>query len=147
MESFLASDPDSTQRRSSILRRVAIGVTLAVVYLYGCFPPQGQDGASGGSPFVALVPLVLIFLLFYVLILRPQQKQHRERMEMLKNLKRGDTVITSGGLYGKILNISGDVVTLEIAKGVSVKVARSGIAGLANLNDQDKKGKEDKSEK
>lgn len=109
-------------------------------------PSEGQEGI-GGSPIAALVPFVLIFVLFYFLILRPQQKQSRERQEMLKNLKRGDTVITSGGIYGRILNITGDIITLEIAKGVSVRLSRAGVSGIANIGDEEKKAKEEKSDK
>ena len=103
----------------------------------------------GGSPITAILPFVLIFVLFYFLILRPQQKQQKSKQELLKNLKRGDMVLTTGGIYGKILNIVEDVVTLEIAKGVSVRVARGGISGLGNpgKEEEEKKGKEEKSEK
>jgi len=109
-------------------------------------PSGGQEGFSS-SPIAALVPFVLIFVLFYFLILKPQQKQGRERQEMLKNLKRGDTVITSGGIYGRILNITGDIITLEIAKGVNVRLSRAGISGIANISDEEKKAKEEKSDK
>jgi preprotein translocase subunit YajC len=127
------------------LKRVISSIFLIVFLITACPPPQGGEGI-GGSPFAAILPFVLIFVLFYFLILRPQQGQQRQREEMLKNLKRGDTVITSGGIYGRILNISGDIITLEIAKGVNVRASRGGIAGLANLEDE-KKEKEGKSEK
>ncbi|MGQ0793911.1 MAG: preprotein translocase subunit YajC [Deltaproteobacteria bacterium] len=104
----------------------------------GCVPPSGAEG-GGGSPLVALAPIVLIFVLFYFLILRPQQKQSKEREEMLKNLKRGDSVITSGGIYGRIINISGDAMSVEIAKGVTVRIARSGVVGIAKIEDEKEK--------
>ncbi|MBI4228885.1 MAG: preprotein translocase subunit YajC, partial [Deltaproteobacteria bacterium] len=63
------------------------------------------------------------------------------------SIKRGDDVITSGGLYGKVLNIVDDVITLEIAKGVSVRVSRAGISGLADTSGVDAKTKEEKSQK
>ena len=109
--------------------------------------PQGGEGGAASSPIAAILPFVLIFVLFYFLILRPQQKQGRERQEMLKNLKRGDAVITSGGIYGRILNITGDTITLEIAKGVNVRLSRAGVSGLAAQDEEEKKGKEEKSEK
>ena len=110
----------------------------------GCMSPGGEGGA-GGSP-LAFLPFVLIFVLFYFLILRPQQKQTRKKEEMLKSLKRGDNVITAGGMYGKIMNISEDnIVTLEISKGVSIRIARSGIAGLEGQGKEE--SKEDKSKK
>ena len=90
---------------------------------------EGGEGAGGGA--LTFLPFILIFVLFYFLILRPQQKQSKKRNEMLGALKRGDDVITSGGIYGKILNIAEDgVITLEVAKGVSIRVTRASVAGL-----------------
>lgn len=106
----------------------------------------GTEG-GGGSQIAAFAPFILIFVIFYLLILRPQQKQSRQRQEMLKALKRGDDVITSGGLYGKVLNIVDDVITLEIAKGVSVRVSRAGISGLVGTSGEDDRTKQEKSEK
>ena len=126
-----------------------IGLVLLLsiaAFLAGCPMPPGSEG-GGGSQIAAFAPFILIFVIFYLLILRPQQKQSRQRQEMLKGIKRGDDVVTSGGLYGKVLNIVGDVITLEIAKGVSVRVSRSGISGLASPGDEDSKAKEEKSQK
>lgn len=115
-------------------------ITSIAVFLIGC-PMQPGTGGGGGSQVAAFIPFVLIFVIFYFLILRPQQKQSKQRQEMLKGIKRGDDVITSGGLYGKVLNIVDDVITLEIAKGVSVRVSRAGISGLAGTNSEDDKAK------
>ncbi len=121
-------------------------VSIALMSVGGCMQP-GAEGGAGGSP-LAFLPFVLIFVLFYFLILRPQQKQTRKKEEMLKSLKRGDNVITAGGIYGKILNIAEDnTVTLEIYKGVSIRIARSGIAGLEGQGKEEPKDKEDKSKK
>ncbi len=117
-------------------------LTLPVVLLLAGCPATGGEG--GGSSPLAFLPFVLIFVIFYFLILRPQQKQGKERKRMLSELKRGDDVVTSGGIYGKILNVSeDDVMTLEIAKGVSIQITRSGIAGLQPSAEA--KFKEDKS--
>jgi preprotein translocase subunit YajC len=94
----------------------------------GCQAPGGEAGGAGA--FASFLPLILIFVLFYFLILRPQQKQGRKRADMLKSLKRGDNIITSGGVYGKIVSVADDVITIEISKGVNIRIARSGIAGL-----------------
>lgn len=117
-------------------------LTLSVAFLLtGCMEAGGEGG--GSSP-LAFLPFILIFVIFYFLILRPQQKQNKQRKQMLSELKRGDDVITSGGIYGKILNVSeDDVMTLEIAKGVSIQITRSGIAGLQPSAEA--KTKEDKS--
>jgi preprotein translocase subunit YajC len=119
-------------------------ISIALMAMGGCQAPGGQGG-MGGSP-LTFLPFILIFVLFYFLILRPQQKQSRKRDELLKSLKRGDNVITSGGIYGKIVNISeDDIVSLEIAKGVSIRIGRSGIAGLEGSVKEEPK--EDKSKK
>lgn len=121
-------------------------ISIALMAMGGCMAPGGEGGA-GGSP-LAFLPFVLIFVLFYFLILRPQQKQSRKKEDMLKSLKRGDNVITAGGIYGRIMNISeDDIVTLEISKGVSVRIARSGITGLEGQAKEEPKDKEDKSKK
>lgn len=125
-----------------MLKNLIVILSIALMTIGGCRAPGGEGG--GGSP-LTFLPFILIFVLFYFLILRPQQKQGRKRDEMLKSLKRGDSVITSGGIYGKILNISeDDVLTLEISKGVSIRISRSGIAGIQSEKEE---SKEDKSKK
>ena len=127
-------------------KNVIVIVSIALMAMGGCMAPGGGGGA-GGSP-LAFLPFVLIFVLFYFLILRPQQKQGRKKEELLKSLKRGDNVITAGGIYGKIMNISeDDTVTLEKSKGVSIRIARSGISGLEGQGKEEAKDKEDKTKK
>ncbi len=79
---------------------------------------------------VNLVPFILILVIMYFLILRPQQRRVREHQEMLKNIRRGDTVVTSGGIIGKVTKVTEDTADLdvEIAEGVRVKVARAMVA-------------------
>ncbi|MBW2107348.1 MAG: preprotein translocase subunit YajC [Deltaproteobacteria bacterium] len=91
----------------------------------------GGGSQAGGGGFGAFVPLILMFVIFYFLLIRPQQKKQKQHREMIANLKKGDRVITSGGLYGRITGITDAVVTLEICEKVRVKVARANIAGLA----------------
>jgi preprotein translocase subunit YajC len=96
---------------------------------YAMAPPSGQGGDA--NTLLGFLPMILIFAVFYFLLIRPQQKKAKEHKNMLENLKKGDSVITQGGLFGKIANISDQVVTLEIADKVRVRVARSHIAGMA----------------
>jgi preprotein translocase subunit YajC len=84
----------------------------------------GQTGGLG-----AFVPLILMFVIFYFLLIRPQQKKQKQHREMIGNLKKGDRVITSGGLHGRITGLTDTVVTLEISEKVRVKVARGNISG------------------
>ena len=91
-------------------------------------PAYAQDAAGGGGALVQLLPLVLIFVVFYFLLIRPQQKRQREQEAMIKAVEKGDDVVTAGGLHGKVVGVTDDILTLEIAvlKGerVRVKVAR-----------------------
>jgi preprotein translocase subunit YajC len=91
---------------------------------------SGSGAGGGSSGFTALVPLILMFAIFYFLLIRPQQKKQKIHRQLLANLKKGDTVITNGGLYGKITGLTETVVTLEIADRVRVKVGRSFVTGV-----------------
>jgi preprotein translocase subunit YajC len=80
---------------------------------------------------VQLLPFVLIFVIMYFLILRPQQKRAKEHQELVKNLRRGDTVITTGGLVGKVTKVVDDEqVEIEVAEGVRVRQVRSMVSGV-----------------
>ena len=89
----------------------------------------GAPGGEQGSAFGALIPLILMFAIFYFLLIRPQQKKNKQHREMIASLKKGDRVVSVGGLHGVITAINDDVVTMEIAPKVRVKVSRNSIAG------------------
>ncbi len=96
---------------------------------------MGTGGeASGQGGFGAFVPLILMFVIFYFLLIRPQQKKQKKHREMISNLKKGDRIITSGGLYGRITGITDMVLTVEISEKVRVKVARANVSGLAQTD-------------
>ncbi len=88
----------------------------------------GQAAAGGGLG--AFVPIILMFVIFYFLLIRPQQKKAKEHQTMIANLKKGDRVVTSGGIHGLITSLDETTVTLEIAEKVRVKVNRGSLAGL-----------------
>jgi preprotein translocase subunit YajC len=91
---------------------------------------MGTGGAGGqGGGFGAFIPLILMFAIFYFLLIRPQQKKAKQHKEMLGALKKGDKVVSSGGLHGVVTGLTDDVVTMEIAPKVRVKVSRGSIAG------------------
>jgi preprotein translocase subunit YajC len=82
-------------------------------------------GGDTNSMLVSLLPFVLIFVIMYFLILRPQQKRVKQHQEMVKNIRRGDTVVTSGGLVGKVTKvIDDDQIEIEIADGVRIRQVR-----------------------
>jgi len=97
---------------------------------------------QGGSPFAsisALAPLVLMFVVFYFLLIRPQQKQKREKSQMLANLKKGDKVISQGGILGTVVGLTDNVVTLKIADQVRVECLRSSVVGLWGTEGEEKR--------
>ncbi len=98
----------------------------------------GAGGGQGGG-FAALVPLLLMFAIFYFLLIRPQQKKQKKHRELLGSLKKGDMVVTTGGIHGRITGITETVVTLEIAEKVRVKVGRGFISGMVSKEPEGKK--------
>lgn len=91
----------------------------------------GGAPAEGPSFFMQfIVPLGLVFLIFYFLVIRPANKKQKAAQEMLKALKNGDKVVTSGGIYGTIAGITDDVVQLRVANNVKIEISRNAIAGL-----------------
>lgn len=95
---------------------------------------QAAPGAGGSDMFVSVLPLVLIFVVFYFLLIRPQQAKAKQHRSLIEGLKKGDQVLTSGGIIGKVTRVEADNSTLmiEIAQGVVVKVARSTITDVVN---------------
>lgn len=86
-------------------------------------------GAPGGDFLISLLPFILIFVVLYFLILRPQQRRVKQQQEMIASLRRGDTVVTAGGLIGKISKVIDDrEIQVEVAEGVRVRVARNMVA-------------------
>lgn len=96
--------------------------------------PAAPAGTGGGAPpaFMQFLPMVVIFLIFYFLLIRPQQKKAKLQQDFLKELKRGDMVITNGGIVGTIKAVSDKLITLEIDNGVCMKVLRSQVLESAN---------------
>ncbi len=91
-------------------------------------PAYAQAAGDGGAGMLQLLPLVLIFVVFYFLLIRPQQKKMKTHRTMVEALKRGDKVVTGGGLLGTVTKASeGSEIQVEIADGVRVKVMRSTI--------------------
>jgi preprotein translocase subunit YajC len=95
-------------------------------------PAFAQGGAAGGTDmFIQFLPFILIFVIMYFLILRPQQQQAKQHREMVKNLRRGDTVISNGGLVGKVTKVvDEDQIEVEIADGVRVRQMRSMVSNV-----------------
>lgn len=95
---------------------------------------MGQSGGAaegGGSMASPLIPIILMLAIMWFLLIRPQQKKQKEHRQLVGSLKKGDMIITTGGLYGRITGLTDTTVTVEIADKVRVKVSRGNVAGLA----------------
>jgi len=95
--------------------------------------PGGTQGQGGGL--MGFLPLVLIFVIFYFLLIRPQQKRAKELKAMLDSLKKGDKVVTTGGVYGVIEEVKQNTVIVKIAENVRVKFGRAYIAAVRQSDD------------
>ena len=89
-------------------------------------------GAAGGgmAAFQQIIPLVFMFAIFYFLLIRPQQKKAKEHKALLEAMKKGDNVITAGGVHGKVTAVENELVTLEVANNVNIKITKSYIAAI-----------------
>jgi len=100
-------------------------------------PALAQDAGASAAPAAAsaglmgYLPFILIFAVFYFLVIRPQQKKLDEQNKMIKALQRGDRIVTSGGIHGKITKLEGDTqLVVEIADNVQIKIERNSVQGL-----------------
>lgn len=101
-------------------------------------PPQNSGQAGGIEGFImSLLPLILIFVVFYLLLIRPQQKKAKEHRQMLDNLKKGDKVITTGGIYGVIEAVGTETFTVKISENVKVKIGKHHIISQRSASDED----------
>ena len=102
------------------------GIFISAAMAQDAVPQMAEEAPSA---MMSYLPFVLIFGVFYFLVIRPQQKKLSDQEKMIKALQRGDRVVTSGGIHGKIVKIEGDTqLMLEIAEGVQIKIDRDNIA-------------------
>ena len=85
--------------------------------------PEGQDA----NPLMSFLPLLLIVVVFYFFMIRPQMKRQKEVRKFRESLSKGDKVVTTGGIYGRIIEVKETTITLEIAKDIHIKVDKNGI--------------------
>lgn len=88
---------------------------------------QTAAAAPTGGLLMGYLPIILVFVIFYFIVLRPQAKRYKDHMNLLQALKRGDYVVTNGGIIGQITHVAETVVTLEVASGVEIKVSKPSI--------------------
>jgi preprotein translocase subunit YajC len=94
---------------------------------------QTAPGVTGPSPVMTILPFILIFVVMYFLVIRPQQKKAKDHQQMLNKLKKNDEVMTSGGIYGKVVTLAENVVTLEVAPNVRIRVHRPQISAVVTV--------------
>ena len=92
---------------------------------------QGGTGGEGAGGFAGFIPLILMFVIFYFLLIRHKKKRTKEHRAMVSNLKKGDRIVTSGGIHGRITGMDDQTLTVEIADKVRVKVARANVSNIA----------------
>lgn len=115
-----------------------------IAYAMGQAGGASQGGAGG---FAQFIPLILMFVIFYYLLIRPQQKKAKEHRKMIDNLKRGERIVTNGGIHGVITGMDETTLTVEIADKVRVKVNRGAVSGLVTSGSQAKAEKPEKVDK
>ena len=110
--------------------------------------PQAADGASGGasSGFMTFLPFVVIIAIFYFLIIRPQNKKQKETQKMLSALKKGDKVVTIGGIHGTIQSVREQSVVIKVDDDTKIEFNRSAISSIVTAAKEDKEDKEEKQE-
>jgi len=116
---------------------------------------QGAPAGCGGGGIQSLLPLLLMFVIFYFMLIRPQQKKAKEHQNFLTNLKKGDQVVTRGGVVGRVTGVTDTMVTLEVQEKVRIRILKSYVDGQhkdtaatgAADKDKDKDRDKDKADK
>ena len=91
------------------------------------------DLAGGMEGIKTFIPLILMFVIFYFLLIRPQQKRQKDHKALLANLKRGDDIITAGGVMGRITGVADTFITIEVAEKVRIKIARAQVMSVKKV--------------
>lgn len=94
------------------------------------FAMGANEGGQAAGGLAGFLPIIILFAIFYFLLIRPQQKKAKEHREMISNLKKGNRIVTSGGIYGTIVSIDDTTIGLEIAEKVKIKLSRGNVAAL-----------------
>ena len=111
-------------------------VLLLLFFVEPLYALGGGGDAQGGSPVAQLFPFVLMFIVLYMLILRPQMKKQKAQRKMIEELKKGDRIVTNGGLHGVISNLKDDIIVLNIAERVKVEISRAAISKVKSGDDK-----------
>lgn len=113
---------------------------MDIAFAMGQSGGAGGAGGLGGFLSTPLIPIILMLAVMWFLLIRPQQKKQKEHRSMMSGLKKGDRIITSGGLYGRVTGVADNILTVEIADKVRVKVSRGHVAGIVQTPPETKAG-------
>lgn len=116
----------NTTTQRNIISKAALSLAIALLPANLAFAEAAQS--EGG--FMSLIPLLLIMVIFWVLLIRPQQKRMKEQAEMIQAIKKGDKIITGGGVLARVLSVKDGIATVEVADGVSIRIKQDTISGL-----------------
>lgn len=106
---------------------------LAYVLLMA--PPAGSTGQS--NPFITFLPLILVFVVFYFFMIRPQMKKQKEMNQYRSSLKKGDKVITTGGIYGRVYEVRDNYVTVDVGGDVKLKIDKNALLKDPTVEDKE----------
>ena len=114
------------KRNKMLTLALIAGLLITLISISGCPAPEGEEGGLGN--YTMIIFLVLIFAMFYFLMIRPQRKRQKEHQQLIEELKRGDRVVTAGGIYGVIETVSEDSVVIKVESGATMRVAIGSVA-------------------
>ena len=115
-------------KRNKILKLGLIaGLLITLVSIGGCFPTETPEGGEGGFNWSIIIFLILIFGVMYFLMIRPQRKRQKQHEQLVEELRRGDRVVTAGGIHGVVESLGEDSVVLKIESGATMRVTRSSV--------------------
>lgn len=106
---------------------LTVSMLVALLAISGCVAPEEGQTTDTSSTWVMIAFLVVIFALFYLVMIRPQRKRQKEHEQMMRDLQKGDKVITAGGIYGTIESLSDDSVVIKVESGAMLRVARGSV--------------------
>jgi len=103
-------------------------VLLGIASFWGCVPGQQSEGTGSRGGLVQFLPFILIILVFYFLLIAPQRKKQKEQQAMIEGVKKGDKIVTVGGIHGLVLGVKDDTLMVKIAENTKVEIARASVA-------------------
>jgi preprotein translocase subunit YajC len=103
-----------------------------LMFISQAWAQDAAAGGGGGDIMMSLAPMVLIFVVFYFLLIRPQQRKMKEHKAMLQAVKRGDKILTTGGVFGQVALVGDDHLMIDVADGVQLRMSRDAVSAVLN---------------